>query len=311
MFELTYRCNLRCKHCYIPFSYRNKKELKTEEVFSILDQLSDSGCFYLGFTGGEPLIRKDALKIFNYAKKRGLQTIINTNASLITKSLASTIAQLAPNKVDITLHSMDANSFDRITGVKGSYKKVFAAVDYLHKENVPLGFKTCLLRENESEINKIGRFARSLGAFYRVDNLLSYRLDGSSDPFKYRGSLKDNTRFLKTKYPRANISNNLFFCGSGTRQAAITPSGELKICLLINYPKFKIINESFASAWRKLYHLVRTVSSSKRRSCASCKVAAYCKWCPGRSWLAVRDFVSCDPELKNFARNRINVGDLC
>ncbi|MDP3732051.1 MAG: hypothetical protein Q8R31_03340, partial [Candidatus Omnitrophota bacterium] len=47
MFELTYRCNFKCKHCYVPYSYRKKRELKTKEVFSILRQLKEMGCFYL------------------------------------------------------------------------------------------------------------------------------------------------------------------------------------------------------------------------------------------------------------------------
>ncbi len=44
MFELTYRCNFFCRHCYVPLSYREKSkegELRTEEIFLILDQLKD------------------------------------------------------------------------------------------------------------------------------------------------------------------------------------------------------------------------------------------------------------------------------
>ena len=55
MFELTYRCNFRCLHCYL--SPDKKKELGTEEVFSILCQLKDAGTFHIGFTGGEIFLR--------------------------------------------------------------------------------------------------------------------------------------------------------------------------------------------------------------------------------------------------------------
>jgi MoaA/NifB/PqqE/SkfB family radical SAM enzyme len=81
MFELTYRCNFKCPHCYVPFKYRKCKELETKEVFAILDQLKDIGCFYLGFTGGEPFMRKDILDILWYAKKKGFEIIIYTNGS--------------------------------------------------------------------------------------------------------------------------------------------------------------------------------------------------------------------------------------
>lgn len=69
MFELTYRCNFKCKHCYVPPIYRKKGELATRDIFSIIDQLKDMGCLYLGFTGGEPFVRKDILDILWYVKK--------------------------------------------------------------------------------------------------------------------------------------------------------------------------------------------------------------------------------------------------
>ena len=101
MFELTYRCNFHCQHCYVPQDYRDKKgELETREVFDILDQLKDIGCFYLGFTGGEPFVRGDIMDILWYAKRRGFEVIIYTNGSLIDERIACELADLRPNKVD-------------------------------------------------------------------------------------------------------------------------------------------------------------------------------------------------------------------
>ena len=51
-FELTYGCNLRCVHCYNPTHRVLPQELRTEEVFSILDQCADVGVVTLTFTGG-------------------------------------------------------------------------------------------------------------------------------------------------------------------------------------------------------------------------------------------------------------------
>jgi MoaA/NifB/PqqE/SkfB family radical SAM enzyme len=73
-FELTFRCNLRCAHCYcnLPLNDQDtiEKELATEEVFNILDQIAEAGCLWLLITGGEPLLRKDFLEIYTYAKKK-------------------------------------------------------------------------------------------------------------------------------------------------------------------------------------------------------------------------------------------------
>ena len=129
MLELTYRCNFKCKHCYIPKSYKKKfrRELNTRQIFSILDQLQELGCLYLGFTGGEPFLRKDIFDILWYAKRKGFQIIIYTNGSLIDKDKARELKCLSPNKVDITIPAMSKDIFERITGLKGSRDKVFEA----------------------------------------------------------------------------------------------------------------------------------------------------------------------------------------
>ena len=191
MFEVTYRCNFFCRHCYVPFCYRKRKELKTSEIFSILDELAEAGTFYLGFTGGEPFMRSDLMKILRYARKKGFIVIVYTNGSLINEEIAEELAALKLNKVDITLPAITCGAFEKITGTRGSHYKVFEAIKFLHKKGVPLGFKTCILKENQDQIPRIREFACSLGALHRLDDVLSRRLDGSDEPYLYRGNLKN------------------------------------------------------------------------------------------------------------------------
>ncbi|MBN1405166.1 MAG: radical SAM protein [Candidatus Omnitrophica bacterium] len=302
LFELTYGCNFKCRHCYVPQSYKRKilQELKTGNVISMLEQLADSGCFHLGFSGGEPFIRKDALKILKYAKRKGFNIIIYTNGSLINEKIAGELQQLNPNKVDITIPSLKQGVFERITGIKGSYAKVFRAIELLDKNKIALGFKTCLLKENETEIAAIEKFAASLNAEHRLDDRLSRRLNGSDEPFKYRAYPKVYTGGY---YPvHEKTTPRLFTCGAGKTQAAITPFGELKICTLIDYPKYKISESSFESCWDKLKTLVKSIGVDEYYKCAGCSLSPYCKWCPAVSWLYDRTFTSCDPQIRKWAK---------
>lgn len=256
MFELTYRCNFKCKHCYVPPRCAEeyaRREIKTKHVFSILGQLKDAGCFYLGFTGGEPLLRKDFLRILKNAKKRGFEVIIYSNGSLIDKNMAARFGDLGVNKVDITIPGMSRNVFERITQAPGARKKVFQAIELLHKNRVPLGFKTCLLKDNGAEIKDIQHFARFLKAPHRLDTGLLPRWDGSKEPFAYRveGSQDTGHRAQDTGHRLA------LACGIGRTQAAITPAGELKICVMIDRPKYDILDGTFAGSWEKLKAYVR------------------------------------------------------
>jgi len=328
MFELTYKCNFKCGHCYVPQKHKERKsELKTEEVFDILDQLKSIGCFYLGFTGGEPFTRKDIIPILKYAKKCGFELIIYTNGSLIDEKTASELKNLQLNKVDITLPAMTSEACDSITGVPGSRDKIYTAVELLYDKKVKLGFKTCLLKENELEIDKIKDFADSLGAFHRLSGALLPRLDGSQQPYEYEGKLKDKPQLAqkaRLDCSLENISNEkaevkkLFECGVGRSQAAITAFGELKMCLMIDYPRFSILDKEnklqapgckpqavrskgLKGAWQRLKLLVDDIKPDKNYLCDKCELEAYCRWCPAKAWLSTGTFTSCDLQSRRKA----------
>ncbi len=314
MFELTYGCNFRCAHCYVPLSYRARyktKELRTKEVFSILGQLKEAGCFYLGFTGGEPFLRKDIIQILLFAKRKGFQIIIYTNGSLINKKIASELKKINPNKVDITIPAISEEAFRHITGIAGAKDRVFKAIELLHEKGINLGFKTCILKENESEIGKIGKFTRSFGGTHRWDDMLTLCLDGSKEPYRHRSSaitaLENRARSDKENFfDKCDFKKRkeLFQCGAGSMQAAITPAGELKMCLAIDYPKHRILESSFKKAWQGLVELRESIESDNNTKCNNCKLSAYCDWCPAKAWLKNRTFTACSPESRHWAEIR-------
>lgn len=297
MFELTYRCNFKCGHCYIPPYYKKSRELKTKEVFLILDQLRDEGCFYLGFTGGEPFVRKDIIEILWYAKKCGFELIIYTNGSLISKSMVRELIDIKPNKIDITIPGMSEIIFDRITGVAGSRKKVFDTIERLHASRINLGFKTCVLKDNESEIAAIEDYCHSMAALHRLDAMLSPRLDGSRVPYLFRGSYNQPTNNYAEKYSPDSLKNDpLFKCGSGLTQAAITPKGELKMCVMLDYPKYNILESSLCGSWKRLKKLAMGIQPDENYKCNKCNFQNFCRWCPARAWLYNKTFTSCTIE---------------
>ena len=54
-FDLTYRCNERCVHCYL--DHDDHGELTTAECLKVLDDLARSGALFLTFSGGEIFLR--------------------------------------------------------------------------------------------------------------------------------------------------------------------------------------------------------------------------------------------------------------
>ncbi len=314
MFELTYRCNFQCIHCYLTDEQKRsspREELKTEDIFNILEQLRDLGCFYLGFTGGEIFCRKDLLNILWYAKRLGFEVILLTSGSFIDEDIAEELSRLRPNKVDVSVHAMDKDVFEEITQTPGSYGKVFNAIRLLHEKGVPLCIKSCGLLENKNEIVKISRFARKLNAIFRFDGELQPRLDRSKIPRDHSISRKEAFSLVRACYPemftkydrkgrvrkKFKVKRNvyrLFNCGAGFTDLTINPYGELKICIDIDYYRYKILDGSLKEGWQRIKDFIDNQKPPKDWSCSSCDLAEYCSWCPAKSYLMDGSFSSCD-----------------
>src|ERR1044071_7435119 len=90
--EVTRRCPLSCAHCYnnLPMADRAARlgELTFDEHCRILDEITEAGCLWLLYTGGEIFARRDFLEIYSYARTKGLIITLFTNGILITDRIA-------------------------------------------------------------------------------------------------------------------------------------------------------------------------------------------------------------------------------
>jgi len=164
--EVTTRCNLRCQHCYIPGEWRANRsdtQLSLGEIKRILDQLTDAGCLWLLLTGGEPLLRRDFLDIYDYAKRKGLILTIFTNGTLVTPRIADFLAEWRPFKIEITLYGATQETYERVTGIPGSYTCCRRGIDLLLERNLPLSLKTIVMTLNHHELDEMKLLSTRLG----------------------------------------------------------------------------------------------------------------------------------------------------
>ncbi|MDO8813538.1 MAG: radical SAM protein [Gallionella sp.] len=122
--ELTYRCNEKCVHCYMP-DMRKGKELSLAEIENLLDQFIALGGFTIQLTGGEALLRKDFPQILKAVTRRGLLPSITTNLTLLDDRLLKAIVEAAPYSVGCSVYSARPELHDAITKVKGSCQKLW------------------------------------------------------------------------------------------------------------------------------------------------------------------------------------------
>ncbi|MDD4909364.1 MAG: radical SAM protein [Candidatus Omnitrophica bacterium] len=310
MFELTYRCNFDCRHCYIPGSYRDSRadELGTKEVFGIIDRLRDIGTLYLGFTGGEPFLREDLFDILEYAGSSGFQTMVYTNGSLITAEAARKLKRCRVSKVSVSCHSISEATFEFITRRKGSFVKVRKAISDLLKAGIPVELKTNVMECNREQVSAVASFAEKENIQFRFSEDLFPMLDGSSKP--YEMSLKapagpvdiqeEDICRGTTRRKHGRMERELFTCGVGKSNLVINPFGLLKPCLMLEKPAYDLRNVSLVRAWDGISAFFSGLNKSGLE-CASCGLARFCNWCPAVSFLESGSFNKCSRASRGYA----------
>jgi radical SAM protein with 4Fe4S-binding SPASM domain len=301
-FELTFRCNLRCAHCYCNLSLNDQeaieKELTTEEVFNILDQIAEAGCLWLLITGGEPLLRKDFLEIYTYAKKKGFIITLFTNGTIVTPEIADYLVQWPPFKVEITLYGVTSETHERVTQIPGSYKRSQRGIDLLLERKIPLGLKTMVMTLNHNELSQLKEYAEGLGVKFRFDPVLNPRLDGSKAPCEFRLSpeevveldLSDEKRVKEwrefcEKFIGPSESDNLYICGAGISTFHIDPYGKMSACEMTRFQNYDLRCGPFEEGWCKSIPEFLTLKPEGDYPCGKCDLISLCGQCPGWGWL--------------------------
>ena len=175
--NLTYRCNLACEHCYLDAgakkhqqvksdNFSDRSELETEQCFSVIDQISEFAPESVTIlTGGEPLLRKDILPIINYGVKKKLWVVIGTNGVLVTSTLAERLKQEGVKGFALSLDALDAKRHDAFRVVKGAWDNTVTGAEVLREHEFPFIIQTTVGKHNADELTEIADFAHDeLGA---------------------------------------------------------------------------------------------------------------------------------------------------
>jgi radical SAM protein with 4Fe4S-binding SPASM domain len=307
--ELTERCNLGCAHCYInqpaaSLSAR-ARELTLTDWKDLINQITKAGTLWLLITGGEPLLRPDFWDIYDYARRKGLLITLFTNGTLLTPSLADKLAEAPPHAIEITLYGATIETYEKVTGVAGSFAKCMRGIDLLLERSLPLELKSMAFRLNYPEIPAMQAYAESRGVAFRFDPQLNLRLDGSSGPQAQRltpeevvafdssnpDRLEDWRKFWQTQTSIPVQDDKLFTCGAGFVSFHIDPYGSLSPCVIVRRPSYDLKRGSFEGGWYNQISRVPDLPALKKTDCRSCEIKALCSQCPG--WA---DLESGDPE---------------
>lgn len=167
--NLTYRCNLACEHCYLDAggtplvdsgNFADRSELGTDECFTVIDEIASFApeCMTI-LTGGEPLLRRDILAIVQRAAERGLWVVVGTNGVRITENVAARLLEAGARGLSLSLDALDPDSHDRFRKVRGAWRNTVEGASILHRTGLPFIVQTTAGAHNIGQLEEIADFA--------------------------------------------------------------------------------------------------------------------------------------------------------
>lgn len=163
---ITDRCNLACPHCYSSVLTATPDEVTTAEALSLIDELGALQFTIIGWTGGEPLLRRDLEELIAYAKdKHQIRSGITTNGVLLSAARARSLkeAGVAAIQVSIDGASPETNRRMRLA-TDTQFHKAVDGVRASKEAGIPTHMAMVLGQDNLDEAPRYLEFARSLQA---------------------------------------------------------------------------------------------------------------------------------------------------
>lgn len=163
--EVTHRCPLQCPYCSNPVELeRPTAELSLEEWSRVFAEAADLGVVQLHLSGGEPLIRQDAVELVRVARRADLYVNLITAAVTLTPARADALVDAGVDHVQISLQDATSEGCGAITNMRGSFEKKLAACRLVTERGLPLTLNAVMHRRNLDHVDMMIDLAVELGA---------------------------------------------------------------------------------------------------------------------------------------------------
>ena len=291
--EVTYRCNERCKHCYI---FDEKKaavgELTLEEYLKLFDDLQKLETLHITFTGGDPSQRKDFTEILRGAVERGFAVSIFTNGIGYPEETLEEIININPASISFSVYSGIPEEHDYITGVKGSFEKTLSTLKKVKNAGIMLTIKTPAMTPTLKGFPAVQALCKELNIHHEVSYFICVTNHGNISPAKLRLSdvekykqvmrIAQDGKELAEFQPR-DIHGAI--CGAGQLALSVNPYGEVFPCNGFSYRLGNIRESPIEEIWngdtlKRLYELHFEHLSE---DCLKCQYRNDCLYCLGSS----------------------------
>lgn len=329
--NVTKRCNLRCKHCYYDAGEGLEDELTREEALQLIDKISDAFGEGTGVTlgGGEALLRKDIFDIIAHGKEMGLRMALASNGILISEDVAVRLKEAGLEDVVIAIDGVK-ETHDSIRG-KGVFELAIKGARNCREAGLDLVIDPCIMKRNERELSDIIDIAEDLDArqcrFFHyvamgrgIDKIPDGELEISEyvenlmkiyEEQRKRGIELCTTHgsqywvVLKRMEEKGFPVPEFFYdgipgCRAGIGMLSIKPNGDVVPCPFLQINVGNVRETSFREMLdSKIINNLKDRNNLKGR-CGECKHHDICGGCRVRAYVQTGDYLEADPLCSEF-----------
>lgn len=164
--ELTYKCPLQCPWCSNPVDFHKyRNELSTEEWKAVLAEGRRLGSLQLGFTGGEPMLRKDLEELVEYADNIGYYTNLITSGVGLTTERLCALKKAGLKQVQLSIQACDSELNEKLVGLDVFEHKIAIARE-IKAAGLPMVLNIPVSRYNIDYTTEFIDLAADLGVEY-------------------------------------------------------------------------------------------------------------------------------------------------
>ncbi len=317
--NLTSRCNLRCKHCYIDASAAMPGELTTAEALRVVNEIADVNQeVILILTGGEPLLRPDLDEVVTRGAVRGMTVVLGTNGTMLTVDRAHRLAECGLAGVGISLDSLVPSAHDGFRGVDGAWSETVKGIESAGQAGLDVQIQMTLTRENFSELTEVIEFsrraqARVLTVFFLVctgrgQDLVDLTPDEYEQALEQLVDVEQNgimirprcaptfRRVLAQEKPDSLLlTSDTARCMAAKNYCRITPDGMVTPCPYMPLVAGSVRENSFGTIWREAPVLESLRNPVLQGRCGKCEYKELCGGCRARAYAEHGDPLAEDP----------------
>lgn len=324
-FELTTRCNLDCKMCYVhnlDAANRLASELTTEEWKRIFDEAVEQQLLFAVLTGGECLLRLDFKELYLHLWKKGVKVSILTNGILLDQNYVTFFKMHKPEMIQISLYGCDEEGYLRVTGHRG-FEKAVSAIRGLMDAQVNVRVVTTPSHYMGEDYIRILRYCREQGIPLQQTELMLFPNRDNPEKDDYFLTLDE---IINLSVQRAKLSCTLnpvtctpnpggpmtqpphqgLVCNAGACVASVMWDGVMYPCPNAMVGGGASLREmSYAEAWK---HTVAAAAEVLQGAeCVGCPYDKVCPKCPALRLTGLKTG-HCNPEVCQMTRRLVEAG---